>query len=191
MRVERPTGPPPQARWRAHAPPPRPAPPAWAPGCEPRVCKLAHLPSPRLPDNLASTSRARTPFPPAFPPNPKPVAVLQRCPRRPPPRSRSAPFHPRGCPSHSFLKHPSALWGAENPPGLGRPGPKLSKGKKVKGEAGGHKQIFFFSFLKGHCRFKSFFPGPPLSGSPYFGGAYLISATRLSSSLRRKIKARG
>lgn len=101
------------------------------------------------------------------------------------------PPHLRGFPGRSLLLPPSALSGVENISCFGQPGPKLSKGDKVKGEEGGHKQIFFLSFFKGHCRFKSFFPGPPLSGSPYFGGAYLISATRLSSSLCRKIKARG
>ena len=141
MRVERPTGPPPQARWRA-PPPPRPASLGArlrTPGLQTCASPLAtparqlgeHLARPHpVSSSLSSKSQTRRRAPEVS--------------TSPPPRSRSAPFHPRGCPSHSFLKHPSALWGAENPPGLGRPGPKLSKGKKVKGEAGGHKQIFFF-----------------------------------------------
>lgn len=65
MRVERPTGPPPSARWRAHA-----SPPARTPGFEPWDGKLAHLPSPHPAENLANTSRARTPLTPALLPNP-------------------------------------------------------------------------------------------------------------------------
>lgn len=95
----------------------------------------------------------------------------------PRPKSRSAPFPPRGrggCPDLSLLTPLSPLRGAENPPCLRLPGPTLSGGEKVKGEEDGHQKDFFSPLLKGHCRFKSFFPGPPLSGPPYFGGEYLI-----------------
>lgn len=77
-RVERPTGPPPRRAPARTRPPPAPA-----PGFEPPVCELAHLPPPRPPGNLASTWRARSPLPRALLPNPKPTAVLQRCSRRP------------------------------------------------------------------------------------------------------------
>lgn len=51
-------------------------------GLRTQLCKLAQLPLPRPPDNLASTSRARSRLPPAPLPNPKPTAVLPRCLRR-------------------------------------------------------------------------------------------------------------
>lgn len=51
-------------------------------GLRTQPCKLAQLPLPRPPDNLASTSRARSRLPPAPLPNPKPTAVLPRCLRR-------------------------------------------------------------------------------------------------------------
>lgn len=171
----------------AHTPPRQPGRRASNPG-------TANL---RISPRRTRQKTWRTPRAPA----PHSLQPFFQTPRPPPcsregahvvPRSRSAPpLHLRGFPGRSLLPPPSALSGVENISCFGQLGPKLSKGDKVKGEEGGHKQIFFLSFFKGHCRFKSFFPGPPLSGSPYFGGAYLISATRLSSSLCRKIKARG
>ena len=127
MRVERPTGPPPPARWRAHASLPAPA-----RGFEPPVCKLAHLPSPRPPDNLASTSRARSPLLLAVLPNPQAH-------RRAPEKGLTslldpgAPLlHPRGFPGRSLLPPPFALWGIENSPSraAGAQTVKRRKGKR-------------------------------------------------------------
>lgn len=179
MRVERPTPPPPSARWRAHAPR---QPGRWV--ANPGSANL------RISPSRARQTTWRTPRAPA-PPFLQPFLQI---PNPPPwsregayvaPRSRSAPSPPSGLPRSLTPPAPPQLCGgAENTPRLGQPGPKLSRGEKVTPEEGGHKRIFF-SFLKGHCRFKSFFPGPPLSGSPYFGGAYLIWATHLSSSLQK------
>lgn len=83
------------------------------------------------------------PLPSALPPYPKPTVVFQRrCPRRPQIQER-----PLSTPGASQVAHssrtPSALRGTENTPRLGQPGPKLSRGEKVKREEGGHKRIFF------------------------------------------------
>lgn len=65
----------------------------------------------------------------------------------PRPKSRSAPFLPReaggGCPDLSLLTPLSPLRGAESPPRPRLPGPKLSRGEKVKGEEDGHQKDFF------------------------------------------------
>lgn len=138
MRVELPTGPPPSARWRAHAPRQ-----PWRRASNPQSANL------RISLRRARQTTWRAPLAPA-------ACSLQpffQIPSPPPgsgegahvaPRSGAPPLHPWGFLGRSL--HPPSLSskGIKNPARLRQPGPKLSRGEKVKGEEGSHKQIFFF-----------------------------------------------
>lgn len=100
MRVERPTPPPPSARWRAHAPR---QPGRWV--ANPGSANL------RISPSRARQTTWRTPRAPA-PPSSSPSSKSQTHRRGPekvptsPPDPEAPPLHPRGFPGRSLLPHP-------------------------------------------------------------------------------------
>lgn len=136
------------------------------------------------------------PAPPAPSPNPKSTAVLQENLHvAPPPQVQKRPFYPgrrgRGAALDLSLSNapftPCGGPKAHHVPGFRAETVKRRKGKRRRMAI---KRIFF-PVLKGHCRFKSFFPaGPPTLRSSVFWGRVFCNAA-FFLSLQKKIKARG